>query len=226
MSAALAASQTAGSADCAVYTPLAPLQLHLLHLRQKNHLLRMPPVAWPTSRPYRGTQIFDAGPLPPTIASRPDQNRPKPDLHSPSNPYGLQTYPQAVRSFREFGARRDRKRRFRRKVGQQPQRETTAPQRLLRAPAEAERILTAGRMTEDRGSERTAGQDSLREHTTKRWLLRGIEARRERFIRLLLTFRRFEGRRPPLGTTIQYRQHLRSGATVGATWSFQVSLGR
>ena len=98
---------------------------------------------------------FDAGPLPPTIAGRPNQNRPKPDLRSPSTPYDLLTYPQAVRSFGEFGARRDGKRRFRRQAGQQPRRETTAPQRLLRAAAEAERILTSRRMAEGMGFEPT-----------------------------------------------------------------------
>ena len=106
-----------------------------------------------TSRPYRRTRNFDAGPLPRTIAGRPDQNRPKPDLRSPSTSYDLLTYPQAVRSFGEFGARRDGKRRFRRPAGQQPRRDTTAPQRLLRAAARAERILTTGIMADGAGFE-------------------------------------------------------------------------
>ena len=109
--------------------------------------------AWRTA--YRVAQNFDAGPLPPTIAGRPKQDRPKPDLRSPSTPYDLLTYPQAVRSFGEFGARRDGKRRFRRQAGQQPRRETTAPQRLSRAAAGAERILTSGKMAEGMGFEPT-----------------------------------------------------------------------
>jgi hypothetical protein len=63
------------------------------------------------SRPYRRAKNFDAGPLPPTIAGRRNQNRPEPNLRSPSTPYDLLTYPQAVRSFGEFGARRDGKQR-------------------------------------------------------------------------------------------------------------------